>query len=281
MKNKLAVSQCQDEQSVDTSARVALQGRDQARDSAGTRGGRVEAELPTAELVAGLQAELVALRSEVECLRRPSGGGSSGWLVSAVALAVLLLPVGALAFEPLWTDFVAGEPISAREMNGRFQAISQAIHEVEEQVPDWNDVPDATLLGGNLQVRYEDASLHLRTDNFGDSYIANKANFVGNGSTGGGELVLIGSGGVGIYVGESGRRGTEMISASERHGVLIEGLRMFVKAGNDGSVSCEAYCQAAEQGLDGSCIGSRLPEGAGYSACDTVVGSAVDCMCMR
>jgi hypothetical protein len=63
----------------------------------------------------------------------------------------------------------------------------------------------------------------------------------------------------------------------------LGGAKMFVKGGNNGSVSCDVYCQGAQWGATGSCVGARRASDKGYVGCDTVIGTATssaECVCL-
>jgi hypothetical protein len=58
----------------------------------------------------------------------------------------------------------------------------------------------------------------------------------------------------------------------------IDGIQLFQKSGNNGTVSCDTFCQGAQWGQTGSCFGGKTGSGA-YVDCAAVPQSDVQCIC--
>jgi hypothetical protein len=61
-----------------------------------------------------------------------------------------------------------------------------------------------------------------------------------------------------------------------------DGIRLFVKHGNNGAASCTEFCRGSQWGAVGDCLGGRTTAGA-YLGCDTAPGAGttpeLTCMC--
>jgi hypothetical protein len=63
----------------------------------------------------------------------------------------------------------------------------------------------------------------------------------------------------------------------------LASAKMFAKGGNNGSVSCDVFCEGAQWGATGSCVGARRATDKAYVSCATVIGaetSAAECFCL-
>ncbi len=101
-----------------------------------------------------------------------------------------------------------------------------------------------------------------------------------NGST---FMTILNSGNVGIGTTNPGYKldVNGVISAAES---VINGMRVLEKGGNNGTVSCNTFCQGSGWGgWAGSCVAAICSGGTG-ATCDTVCSSysqAVRCLCMK
>ncbi|MCK9272654.1 hypothetical protein M0P65_03850 [Candidatus Gracilibacteria bacterium] len=61
----------------------------------------------------------------------------------------------------------------------------------------------------------------------------------------------------------------------------INGLKLFVKAGNNGTVTCDQFCAGSQWvGGVGSCTGQKRISDATFYSCSTIVSSTVECACV-
>lgn len=181
-------------------------------------------------------------------------------LSTVVALMALAFVVPTTAWGQLVT-FTANSPAVASEVNGNFTQLHAWLEQKVGAVGTNNISTTGTLTSGAI----------TSTSSISAPSITTTTQTVNGNAAIAGTLTTTGR----IFA-NGGLTGS---------GVVINGVNIRVKNGNNGTVSCDSFCLGTSQGFSASCLGSRLPSGQ-YSLCTNVPGllsngGELTCLCVN